>query len=270
MSIFSSIGKAFRKVGEIVRKVAMPLLAVGAIVFTGGAALGLAPFAGGWGAAVAGGLGKLGISASSAIGSTLIGAGTQAGYGAAIGGVGAALTGQDISKGATLGGLAGAVTGGLGGAMNAATSMPGKVTMSSRGLNPGAGPMPRPDAAASNAANAGAASVGGASAGAAGDVAAAVTKPEGGGLLGGFLDRRTVGELVAGAGRGLLTGMAANDAGKSDEMKIYGKVAKSYTMPDSVYDTMPGPDQARPTPREKWGRKRWRYDPDQKRIVGEA
>jgi hypothetical protein len=44
-------------------------------------------------------------------------------------------------------------------------------------------------------------------------------------------------------------------------------VAKSYTMPDSVYDTMPGPDQARPTPREKWGRKRWRYDPNERLIV---
>jgi hypothetical protein len=81
------------------------------------------------------------------------------------------------------------------------------------------------------------------------------------------MDRRTVGELVAGAGRGLLTGMAANDAGESDDKKLYGKVAKSYTVDPGVYDTMPGKDEARPTPREKWGRKRWRYDPDQRRIV---
>lgn len=112
--VFKAIGKAFKAVVKVVKKVALPALAIGAVVLTGGAALGALPSLGAMGA-------KLGLSA--ALQGVLSTAGTSALIGAGV----AAATGKDIIKGATggfitggvLGGL-GAVTGGLGGAAQTA------------------------------------------------------------------------------------------------------------------------------------------------------
>lgn len=116
-----SIGRVFRRVGKALKKVAGPALAIGAIAFTAGAALGLPAMAGGWGGAVSGALGKVGLSSSSVMGRVLVGAVTQAGYGAAIGGVAAAATGGDITDGTSKGALAGGLSGGIMGAMGMGT-----------------------------------------------------------------------------------------------------------------------------------------------------
>lgn len=105
--------KVFKKVGKVVKKVAPYALAVGSVVFTAGAALGVPAMAGGWGAAVTKGLGALGISGSSGLAGALTGAVTQAGYGAALGGIGSAVSGGDFGDGAAMGALAGAATGGV-------------------------------------------------------------------------------------------------------------------------------------------------------------
>lgn len=112
--VFKAIGKAFKSIVKVVKKVALPALAVAAVVLTGGAAVGALPSLGTVGA-------KLGLSA--ALQGVLSTAGTSALIGAGV----AAATGKDIIKGATggfitggvLGGL-GAATGGLGGAAQTA------------------------------------------------------------------------------------------------------------------------------------------------------
>lgn len=110
--IIKSVTKAFKKVVPNLKKILPYGLAIGALVFTAGAALGALPS---WGTAVQGVVAKLGISETMA--GILTGAVTQAGYGAALGAGGAFLTGKDPGKGALLGALTGAVTGGVSGGM---------------------------------------------------------------------------------------------------------------------------------------------------------
>lgn len=112
--VLKSVGKVFKKVVKAVVKWAPVILAVGAVVFTAGAALGALPA---WGTAISSVTSSLGLS--SGLTSVLTGAVTQAGFGAAIGAAGAAVTGKDIFKGAGLGAAAGAVTGGITGFMSA-------------------------------------------------------------------------------------------------------------------------------------------------------
>lgn len=111
--VMKGVKKAFKKVGKVVKKVAPYALAAGAVVFTAGSALGLPAMAGGWGGAVAKGLGAVGISGSSGIAGALTGAITQAGYGAAVGGIGSLASGGDFADGATAGALAGGLSGGV-------------------------------------------------------------------------------------------------------------------------------------------------------------
>ena len=113
-SVFKGIKKIFKKVVKVVKKIAPVVLGVAALVFTGGAALGLAPLAGGWSAAAAtvgSTLGGTGV-----LGSALTGAITQAGTGALIGGGISALSGGSVREGLKRGAAAGAITGGLLGA----------------------------------------------------------------------------------------------------------------------------------------------------------
>lgn len=111
--LVKSVKKAFKKVVKTVKKVAPIALAVGAVVLTGGAALGALP-------AVGSMMGSLGLSAG--LTSVLTGAVTQAGYGALIGGATSALTGGSVMKGMKGGAMAGAVTGGVTGALSAPAS----------------------------------------------------------------------------------------------------------------------------------------------------
>jgi hypothetical protein len=109
-----SVGKVFKKVAKVAAVVAPIALAVGAVVFTGGAALGVLPA---WGAAMTSLTSSLG--ASGVLGGVLSGALTQAGFGAALGGGIGLLTGgaKGAIKGAQMGAATGAVTGGVMGGM---------------------------------------------------------------------------------------------------------------------------------------------------------
>jgi hypothetical protein len=107
--LLRGIGKVFKKVVKTVVKIAPYALAAAAVVFTGGAALGVLPtFAGAVGSVV----GSIGLSGAAA--GALTGAITSAGFGAAAGGV---LGGK---KGLKQGALMGAVAGGALGAMSPA------------------------------------------------------------------------------------------------------------------------------------------------------
>jgi hypothetical protein len=108
--LFKSIGKIFKKVAKFVIKIAPYALAAAAVVFTGGAALGILPA---FSTVVGGLVGGLGLSAG--LTGALTGAITSAGFGAALGFV----TGGE--KGLKKGALMGALTGGVLGAMNPAT-----------------------------------------------------------------------------------------------------------------------------------------------------
>ena len=110
--VIKSIGKAFKKVVKVVKVVAPIALAVGAVVMTGGAALGLTPtFAAGIGSVVGG----LGLSTT--LTGALTGAVVSAGFGSAVGGATAAATGNNVLKGMQKGAAVGAVTGGVAGAV---------------------------------------------------------------------------------------------------------------------------------------------------------
>jgi hypothetical protein len=108
--VFSSIGKVFKKVLKVAVKVAPFALAAAAVVFTGGAALGILPT---FSAAVGGVVSSLGLSAG--VAGALTGAVTSAGFGAALGFV----TGG--KKGLQKGALMGALTGGVLGMVNPST-----------------------------------------------------------------------------------------------------------------------------------------------------
>jgi len=110
--VVKSVGKVFKKVAKVATKIAPVALAAAAIYFTAGAALGAGV---GWGGTVTGAVSKLGLSGGLA--NIVGGAITQAGYGAAIGGITSAVTGGGFVKGAQLGTATGLVTGGVTGAM---------------------------------------------------------------------------------------------------------------------------------------------------------
>jgi hypothetical protein len=92
--------------------------------------------------------------------------------------------------------------------------------------------------------------------------AAAPTAPAGGGFLGGILNSQTAGTLLAGAGKGLLAGMAAGedaDAAKS----MQRQVSNSYDIDPAAYDVVSEP--AQPTAAAR--RPRYQYDPKVRRVV---
>lgn len=108
--LFKSIGKIFKKVAPVLKKIVLPALAIAAVVVTGGAALGLLP-----------GIASLGGLAAS-LGATgiLPGILTAAGTGATIGMLGGLVTTGSLKgaiKGASMGLVTGAVTGGISGAL---------------------------------------------------------------------------------------------------------------------------------------------------------
>lgn len=111
--VFKAIGKVFKKVVKVVKKVAIPALMIGAIVLTGGAALGVLPAMGTM-------LGGIGISGTLA--SVLGGAISMGAVGAVTGGLGAAASGKSIWKGAQTGFLVGAATGGVMGGLGAVSA----------------------------------------------------------------------------------------------------------------------------------------------------
>lgn len=114
--VTKALGKVFKKVVPGLKKVLPAGLALGALVFTAGAALGALPT---WGSAISQTAARLGLGEG--LTNILSGAVTQAGYGAALGAAGAAITGGKVDKGALLGAVTGAITGGVTGGLGMQT-----------------------------------------------------------------------------------------------------------------------------------------------------
>lgn len=94
--ILKAIGKVFKGIVKVAKKIVLPVLAVGAAVLTGGASLGILP------ALSAGG----GLGLSAGLASVI----STAGTGALMGGLTSAITGGNILKGMTVGAAMGAGT----------------------------------------------------------------------------------------------------------------------------------------------------------------
>lgn len=269
--VAKAVGKVFSGIANVVKKVALPLLGVAAIVMTGGAALGLPALAGGFGGAVSSGLAAMGAPANGVLASVL----TQAGTGAAIGGVSSLATGGDFAKGAAMGAAGGALTGGVTGLLGAtgAAAAPA-ATMSSRSL-PGLGAATAPAVqtgavipSTSLAANPGAV------------LAPAAAAPTGGlgGVMGGlgrFISNPNVapiiGNTISGLGQGLMQGMAAKDAGEA-EREEQERITQSYSIAPSAFGAsyVPTANTGNPTVEQKYGRRptsRYRYDRTRREIV---
>lgn len=260
--LLKSIGKVFRKIVKAVKKFALPILAIGAIVLTGGAALGLAlPSLG----SVAGSLG-LGAIAPAI---------TAAGQGALFGAVGSAIQGKNILKGATAGFVTGGVMGGLGqafGAVGKATTAGLPSTAGSAGSSAAGAAgqaISAPGTIINNMPIEGLATQAPTLAGAdvAGNVVASATKGGGlGGALGGFMKENPLiaGQMISGLGQGLLGYAGAKAQSKQDE-KNWKRVADSYTTDGLLEPTGVDYGAGRPTPAQKY--QRFGYDPRTGQIV---
>ena len=131
-SIVKSIGKVFRKIVKVAKKIAPYALVAAAVIFTAGTAMAAMGFATpgilGWGPALTAKLTTLG--GGGMLSSIISGAMQGAGTGAAIGGVGAIATGGNVGKGLLQGALTGAAiggaTGGIGHALGGGAAVPGK------------------------------------------------------------------------------------------------------------------------------------------------
>lgn len=215
-----SIGKVFKKVVKVVKKIALPALAIGAVVLTGGAALGVLPALGGAG----------GLLASIGITGPLAGILTSAASSAAFGAVGAALTGGSIIKGATTGFILGGAMGGIGaltagGTGAAAQAAKTAAQGATNGLVPGAADAAK--AAAGGGLGGGAGSIasqgmswldgvgGTVASGPAQVVAPAVTTaavPTSGGILSGITQNpQIMGQMLNGLGQGMMASEQAKE-----------------------------------------------------------
>ncbi len=290
----SGVVKSFKKV---FKKIIAPVLAVGAIVFTAGAALGLPAFAGGFGGAVAKGLGAIGIKSGGVLSKVLTGAVTKGGIGAAIGGTTSALTGGSFSDGAAKGALAGAVVGGLTGLAGSAVD---PLTTASKTVNPASIASTQPATAASGSGlltSSGAQTVANGIQPAATAAATPAATGLGGGLfpngfansgLGKFVTSQAGGQVISGLGQGLMGGIAAKDeadsiaAERSRRIAAYegsgdaldwgqdlfaeedDRAARKAAQEDSAEEL---PAWKRYASKDRRGSKRYRYDANSDSVV---
>lgn len=196
--LFKSIGKVFKKAVKVIKKIAVPALAVAAVVFTGGAALGALPT---MSSALGGVVSSLGLS--SGLTSALTTGLTNAGFGALLGG----------KKGALMGfgsGLLGAP------ALDKALGFGGQAT----GANLIRGSQFTVDAAMPSMGSAGSAA-GNAAGSAASQIGSTIqnaTQSGGGGGLGGLLGNPMIAsQLLQGVGGGLLAAQQAKEERKQRE-----------------------------------------------------
>lgn len=205
-----AIGKAFKSVVRVIKKVALPALAIGAVLLTGGAALGVLPSVGGL-------AGSLGLS------STLTSALTSAATSATIGAGLSAVTGGNILKGATTGFIAGGVLGGANAALGAAKGLGGAAQAAGSGTSTASNALSMIDngklaAMGSGAGGAATSAAVANAAGASGGLGAAMggqsvvapvvssTGPVSSGGIFGFLNRNPIvgGMAIQGLGQGLM------------------------------------------------------------------
>lgn len=214
--VLKKIGKVFRKVTKVIKKVALPALAIGAVVLTGGAALGVMP-------ALSTSLGSLGLSQG------LTAALATAAKGATMGFVTSAVTGGNPLKGATTGFITGGLLGAAGQVLRPAAAAAGSAASGAGATAAGtvadtAATLPGTGATISLPGVAeGAAQIAGAAAPAAS--AAATTATAGGGGLLSFLNQNPVlaGQVLQGVGNGL---MASSQA--SEERKMLKRLGANY------------------------------------------
>lgn len=282
--VVKKIGKAFKSIVKVVKKIALPALAIGAVVLTGGAALGVLPALGGAGGLLA----SIGIKG--ALSTILVSAAKAATFGA----IGAALTGGNIIKGATKGFVVGGVLGGvsaLAGAGQAAAGAAGQTAdaaanTASSASNAASALPPVADGASfteafapiangGTATGAGLGTVGQVAASApvvasAAPVASAAVPASTGGGLGSFFGNMhpmVQSQLISGIGQGLVGNADAKDARKERE-----RIEANYGDTSGLFflDGQPGgnlPDAgAYFTPRV-YGRSRLAYDPQRGRVV---
>lgn len=295
-----AVGKAFRKVVRVVKKVALPALAIGAVVLTGGAALGALPSVGTV-------LGSIGIKGTLA---TIL---TSAATSAAVGAAGAALTGGNIIKGATQGFLLGGAVGGIsalaapaataaGGAASgaqaagtagtaatggaglgtaaagkAAALVPGEAAVKAAwGVGETAASTAASAAAPAAAAAAPAASVAAPAMSAAAPAATTAAVSSGGGMLGGLgrafgsLDPMVQGQLISGIGRGISANEDFKDRQREREAieSNYADTSGYFRAPaggqPQGLGLQTGAQRYSPT---IYGQSRLTYDPSTGRVV---
>ena len=199
--VIKAIGKTFKKVAKVVKKFALPILAIAAVGLTGGAALGLLPAIGG-----AGGLGAaIGLSPA------LTGIISSAATSATIGAVGSAVTGGNIVKGATAGLVAGGAVGAAGALLGPASAAARTASVASGAAGAGA-PVP-----AVTAGGIGSGISGATSAIPAVSAAASPAAGIGSGIMG-FVERNPMlaGQVINGIGSGLLASEQAKEQRKAD------------------------------------------------------
>lgn len=252
--VLKSVGKIFKSVVKVVKKIALPALAIGALVLTGGAAIGALPSLG----TMIGGLGL-----SSGVTSALTAAVSTAAKGALVGGVTSAISGGNVLQGAGMGAGVGFAAGGLLGA--------GGLLAKGATAATGAGGVGGTAAAGSAIQNAGAVVAGGGAAPVAAGVAgaAAPVASAGGGLLSNPL---VLGQIITGAGQGLGNAMAAKDQRKfaEDERR---RVEESYAggLGLLASDGYVSADPNRPTPSQRYDpfayRGQYQFDQNLGRVV---
>lgn len=239
----------------------MPVLAIGAVVLTGGAALGILPSVG----SLAGSLGL-----SSTLTSVLV-AGAKA---ATFGAVGAALTGGNIIKGATMGFAVGGALGGLGAALGGAGTAAKTAVTTAGGASQAGSTMAQGADAALKAVGATPGAAGSTAAGAAakglGTVASSVAAPvvssaapvasiaapavtaavpaSSGGVLGFLNQNPMVAAMgIQGLGAGISAKAQADEARKERE-----QIAANYGDTSGLYRLPAGQGQALPDAATKY------------------
>lgn len=287
MGLFSGIKKVFKKVAKVVVDVAPIALAAGAIIFSGGAALGLAPLgiAGGWGAAASSLIGATGLTGGAA--SILTAGLTNAGFGAAIGGLTSMIGGGSFTGGAKVGALAGGVTGLATGGFNAALQGGSIASPNPATANPMAGRVAATSdplrATVQEAINAPSAAVSGPAtpvqssplpAPLPNPANAAAANPTGGfiDMLGG---KEVAGRVIGGAAQGFIAGLGADDEYKYLRERDRER-AERFVLPEGGYD--PGGRTANTsrfqTPARKYSRtdrpsfvaRRYEFNPETGKI----
>lgn len=247
--VFKAIGKVFKKVVKVVKKIAIPALAIGAVVLTGGAALGVLP-------SVASVIGGLGLPAG--ISTMLSSAVTSSGLGFLMGG----------KKGA----VSGFVTGGLMGALGApiggtpSGGVGSTLPNSSQLINNVA-------AQQAPASIAGAASAAPAVAAVAPNVTASISglPTANGGLMGTIFGNQqspVAGQLLQGLGQGLMA-KAQYKAEERARAKEEERIAGNYSTEGGLLDpSVMNGSAAAPRFDDPYAEvAKWSYDPRQGKLV---
>ena len=284
--VVSAVGTVFSSVASTAANVGSAIMGVGASLFTGGAATGVAG-------------GALGGMFGGTLGNVIGGAVRTGAIGALVGGAIGAATGQGFGRGALIGGLGGAAMGGLGAAMGPGGMM-GQGAQQAAGITAAPGQTATGMAASGNIGTPQSTMPGllnstpmtqqvppiGAS-----TVPAAQGAAAAGGGMGGLFQGETGGQILAGLGQGAMGWLQSRNQAREGERNRAHELAllrerdamnqAAETRQEQRYAGMPtfaaaqDSGEGRQTPGEKYARTsqssgRYMYDPQQGRIVFSA